>query len=295
VTASRPGPAELRSRPERPADGDERLAASDREFTRRMVRTVLTVVVVAIGVAALYAARDALMLIYVSGLIAMGFSPLVRLLERPRGRRQRRPVPRVLAILLIYVAVIGMFVVIGLMVIPPLVDQATSLWSHLPQYFNRFQLFLMRYGLVTRRVTLEEAVANAPAGSGGSAIGTVFGALWSVIGGVFGLITILILTFYFLIEAESLFQYLTRFVPRPQREHFVTASREAVTKVSAWLGAQFILAGVMGTFAAIGLGLMRVPYFYVIALIAAVGETIPIVGPIVAGATAILVALISSR
>ena len=40
-------------------------------------------------------------------------------------------------------------------------------------------------------------------------------------------------------------------------------------KVSAWLRAQFILAGVMGTFAAIGLGLMGVPYFYVVALIAA--------------------------
>ena len=38
---------------------------------------------------------------------------------------------------------------------------------------------------------------------------------------------------------------------------------------SAWLRAQFVLAGVMGTFAAVGLGLMGVPYFYVIALVAA--------------------------
>ena len=66
-------------------------------------------------------------------------------------------------------------------------------------------------------------------------------------------------------------------------------------KVSAWLGAQFILAGVMGTFAAVGLGLMDVPYFYVVALIAALGETIPIVGPIIGGVSAVAVALTVRR
>jgi predicted PurR-regulated permease PerM len=67
-------------------------------------------------------------------------------------------------------------------------------------------------------------------------------------------------------------------------------SRESVEKVSAWLRAQFILAGVMATFAGVGLGLMGVPYFYVVALMAAVGETIPIVGPIVAGGIAVTIA-----
>jgi len=36
---------------------------------------------------------------------------------------------------------------------------------------------------------------------------------------------------------------------------------------------------------------MGVPYFYVIALIAAVGETIPIVGPVIGGITAVAVAI----
>ncbi len=265
----------------------------DQEFTRRMVRTVLTVTAVAVAVAAIYAARDALMLIYVAALIAMGFSPLVRMIERPHRGKQRRRMPRVLAILLIYLAVISAFVLVGLAVVPPLVDQATTLWSDTPLYFNRFQQFLIRYKLTTDSVTLQEAVENAPAGTG-NAVNTVLGAIWRVIGGVFGLITILILTFYLLIEAESLFNFVTRFVPRPERAHFATASREAVMKVSAWLGAQFILAGVMGTFAAVGLALMGVPYFYVVALVAAIGETIPIVGPIVGGATAVVVALTAS-
>jgi predicted PurR-regulated permease PerM len=70
-----------------------------------------------------------------------------------------------------------------------------------------------------------------------------------------------------------------------------TAAREAVIKVSAWLRAQFVLAGVMGVFVAIGLYFLGVPYFYVIALVAAIGETIPIVGPVIGGIAAVGVAL----
>jgi predicted PurR-regulated permease PerM len=256
-----------------------------------MVLTVLAVVAAAVLVATVYVARDALMLIYVSALIAMGFAPLVRLIERPDNAKRRRRMPRALAILLIYLAVIGTFVVIGLLVVPPLVDQATTLWSDMPQYFNRVQQFLIRYKLMTHSITLQEAVENAPAGAGGNAVNTLLIALWTVIGGVFGVITTLILTFYLLIEAETIFRFVTRFVPGPNRAHFKSASRDAVMKVSAWLGAQFILAGVMGTFAAAGLWLIGVPYFYVVALVAAIGETIPIVGPIIGGVTAVGVAI----
>jgi predicted PurR-regulated permease PerM len=234
------------------------------------------------------------MLIYVSAIIAMGFSPMVRFADRPlaAGGQKRIRVRRTLAILAIYLGIMGVFVLVGLTVIPPLVEQAGQLWTRLPQAFNDLQRFLIRRHIMTSmsRVTLQEAVQNAPAGSGGNAVGTVLGAIWSVVGGVFGLVTILILSFYLLVEAEGLFEHVTRFVPESSRSRFVTVSRESVEKVSAWLRAQFILAGVMAIFAGAGLGVMGVPYFYVVALMAAVGETIPIVGPIVAGVVAVTIA-----
>jgi len=264
---------------------------SDRDFTRRLLQTILTVVGVAILLAALWAAREALLLIYISALIAMGFSPLVHLIEQPRLGSGRLRVPRWLAILAIYVAIVSTIVLIGLMVVPPLVAQAASLWEMLPREFNRFQSFLIRYKLMTRPITLAQAVQNAPDGTGTNAVGTVLVALSSLIGGVFGLITILILSFYLLIEAQPMFEYIMRFVPAARRADVATAARQAVSKVSAWLRAQFVLAGLMGVFAAVGLGLMGVPYFYVIAVVAAIGETIPIVGPVVGGITAVAVAI----
>jgi len=264
--------------------------SSDKEFTRRMLQTVTTVVGAGLLIALLWAARDALMIVYVSALIAMGMSPLVKLIERPPKPGAGR-VPRWLAILAIYLVVVSGFVFVGLLVIPPLVAQASSLWAKLPEEFNRFQQFLISHDLMVHEVTLEQAVQNAPTGSGSNAVGTVLVAISNVIGGIFGLITILILTFYLLLEAGTMFEYLVRFVPLGRRGDVALAARQGVAKVSAWLRAQFILAGVMGTFAAVGLGLMNVPYFYVIALIAAVGETIPVLGPIIGGFAAVAVAI----
>jgi predicted PurR-regulated permease PerM len=264
---------------------------SDRDYTRRMIQTVLTTAGVAILLAVLWAAREALMLVYVSALIAMGFSPLVKLIERPRPGIGRRRIPRWLAILVIYASIVAVVVLVGLMIIPPLVAQGESLWARLPNEFNRLQAFFIRHKLMTHPVTLEEAVQNAPSGTGENAVGTVLVAISSLIGGIFGLITILILTFYLLIEAGAMFEYVVRFVPAGRRDDLAVAARQAVAKVSAWLRAQFVLAGVMGTFSAVGLGLIGVPYFYVIALVAAIGETIPIVGPVIGGITAVGVAI----
>jgi len=258
---------------------------SERDFTRRLLQTVATVAGTAILVAILWAAREALLLVYISALIAMGFSPIVGVLERVRG------VPRWLAILVIYLAIVAILVLVGLMIIPPLVAQAATLWAKMPAYFNEFQTYLIKHKLMLHRVTLEEAVQSAPTGTGGNAVGTVLVAISSLIGGVFGFITILILSFYLLIEAQSMFEALMRYAPAGRRADVATAARQAVIKVSAWLRAQLVLAGVMGVFATIGLYLLGVPYFYVIALIAAIGETIPIVGPVIGGITAVAVSI----
>jgi predicted PurR-regulated permease PerM len=78
--------------------------------------------------------------------------------------------------------------------------------------------------------------------------------------------------------------------PRGKRRRVDDACRRVTTKVSAWLGGQLLLGGIIGASAALGLWLMGVPYFYVLALIAAIGELIPIVGPLLAAVPAIAVA-----
>ena len=70
-------------------------------------------------------ARHAIILIYISLLIAIGFGPVVRAIEHQRlvpvGTKR---LPRWLAILVVYFVIIGALVGIAALVIPPLVDQA---------------------------------------------------------------------------------------------------------------------------------------------------------------------------
>jgi len=235
--------------------------------------------------------RDVLLLVYMSGLFAIGFSPIVRLIERqqvlPIGGKR---FPRWLAILILYVVLLGTLTGIAFMVAPPLIHQAQQFATTLPDIFDRAQDFLIKKGVLKEHLTLRQAVEHAPGAGGGEAVGTVFGAVVGVVGGIFGVITILILTFYILIQADSLRNTLLRLFPSRDRARVAAASRDITVKVSAWLGGQLLLGGIIGTTSAIGLWLMGIPFFYVLALISGIGEMIPVVGPILSAVPAVAVA-----
>ena len=238
-----------------------------------------------------YLVRDVLLLIYVSGLLAIGFSPIVRLIERqqvlPIGTRR---FPRWLAILLLYMAILGTLTGIGFLIVPPLVRQGQGLWSARTEMFNKAQEFLIQEGLLKEHLTFKEAVELAPASGGSDAVGTVLGAVSGVAGGIIGLLTIVILTFYLLVEADTLGDNLLRLFPREKRGRAAAAIRDITVKLSAWLGGQLLLGAIIGSTSAIGLWLLGIPYFYVLALLSGVGELIPVVGPILSAIPAIAVA-----
>jgi predicted PurR-regulated permease PerM len=268
----------------------------ERDSPRRLIVWTIGAVGVALVLGwVVYASRHVLLLLYVSALLAIGFSPLVRLLERQQLLPVvTRRVPRWLAILVVYVGILGVVVGIGFLVLPPLVRQARELARQLPSMVERAQGYLVERGLLAEPITLKEALERAPVGPSADYVGTVLGALWGVFGGIVGVLTILILTFYLLVEAESILSMFVRLFPRRRRSRVEAVSREITRKVSAWLGGQLLLAAIIGTTAAIGLGLLGVPYFYVLAVVAAVGEVIPVVGPILAAIPGIAVAFAES-
>lgn len=247
------------------------------------------VAVAVILVWAAFLVRKALLLLYVSGLFAIGFSPIVRVIERQKVLPIARRLPRWLAILILYVAILGTIALVFVLIFPPLFHQSQALWARLPEMFERTQEFLISKGVLRQHFTMQEAVQRAP-GAGGDAVGVVAGAVGNVAGGIFGLVTILILTFYILIESSSLRESALRLFPRSRRARVDAAAREVTVKVSAWLAGQMLLAGIIGATSAVGLWALGVPFFYVLALLSAVGELIPIVGPIISAVPALAVA-----
>ena len=270
-------------------------STEDREVRRRdprrlIVFGVLTSVAAVLIVWILYTVRSTLVTVYISALFAMGISPLVRIIERqsviPIGSR----LPRWLAILIIYAALIGTIVAVAMIVIPPLATQAEELWGTLPDKIAQAQEALVRFGILRQPITLGDAVRQTPASGGASAVSTLFGAVRNVLGGLFGLVTVLLLTFYMLVESREIRSFFVRLFPRRERSRVASVAAAVTEKVSAWLGGQVLLSLIIGLTSAIGLWIMGVPYFYVLALISAIGELIPMVGPVLSAIPAILVA-----
>ena len=214
------------------------------DSTRGVAPAAQAVAVAALGVVVvwtLYLARDVLLIIYISVLLAIGFGPLVHAIEHQQVVPVGQRLPRWLAILIVYVLIVGTLTIVGLLVVPPLIDQAQELWTALPGLLDRGQALLIRYGLLNHRITLEEAVRRAP---------VVRATRWApsrrprrascpaVCRAAHG-------SDSHVLSADRerhAVRGFARLFPRADRPRVREAAEQISTKVSAWLNGQLILA-----------------------------------------------------
>lgn len=240
----------------------------------------------------LYLVREQLLLVYVSVLFATGLAPLVRIIERQQlVRIGRRRLPRAAAILVIYGTVIGLLGAFIAAILPALIDQGQQLWTDLPDKIDMLQVQLIAWGVLPKTLTVTELLQRAPVAGGADVVTRIILALWSFAGGLIGFISILLLTFYLLVESQGVFDLFVRLFRPERRERVRDVAARVSIKVSAWLGGQLLLGGIIGVTSAIGLALLGVPYFFVLAVICGIGEMIPMVGPLLSAVPAVAVAL----
>lgn len=234
----------------------------------------------------LYLIRNVLLAVYISTLLAIGFSPAVRWLERQHFvGRHKGGLPRWAAILLLYVGFLAGFAMLMGIVVPPLVAQTTALWSELPTYVAHVQEFLVRKGLVAPGTDLMKELPGPSV-----AVESVLGVLQNMLGALGAVVTILLLPYYLLVDADSLQKGLVQLVSTSQRPALARITEDVALRVGAWLNGQLLICVLIGTMTATALWLLKVPFFYVLGLIAGLGELVPIVGPLVAATPAILIA-----
>jgi predicted PurR-regulated permease PerM len=262
---------------------------SDPRSLIRYACVALAITVVAVWT--LYLVRGPVLLIYVSMLFATGMAPLVKKIERQRVHAIRlRRLPRAVAILVIYATVLGVLAAIAAAVIPPMVAQVEEFWKQAPRYLDQAQQKLIGWGLIGADASFDQLIKQAPA-NGGNVVGVVLATIGGFVGGIFGFVSILLLTFYFLVESEAILRVFVHLFPRERRDQIADVSAKAAEKISAWLGGQLLLGLIIGGMTAIGYAFMGVPYFFVLAVIAAIGEMIPMVGPLLSAVPAVAVAL----
>lgn len=247
-----------------------------------------------LAAAVLFLLRHVILLLYVSTILAIGFSPAVHWIERRRLSGRRRRTPRWVAILMLYAGVLGLVALVLAVLIPPVVAQGRQLWTQFPSYIDMAEAQLASFGILggdwTWRDLAERAQGSGISSIVGAGLSGILGAVQSVLGAIGAIVTVVLLPFYLLVEAESLQRGLLRLVAPARRAKVRQMTGDVTLKVGAWLTGQLMLALLIGTTATIGLWIIGVPYFYVFGVIAGIGELIPVVGPLLAAVPAVLVA-----
>jgi predicted PurR-regulated permease PerM len=139
---------------------------------------------------------------------------------------------------------------------------------------------------------LDQARERFTENSSGLTRGAVAGV--TVIGELFtGLILSLFLTFFFVKDSERFTRWILDFAGRHRERHLREIGTRSATAVSGYLRGQATVGLVDGVFIGIGLAVLGVPLVVPLAFLTFVAAFLPLVGAVVAGALAALVALVT--
>ncbi len=112
-------------------------------------------------------------------------------------------------------------------------------------------------------------------------------ALLGVLGGLGSALTVLALTFYLLLEEEKLRAAFLALIPPGHQAALAATTSEALQTMGGWLRGQTILVLSMLTVISLAMLLLGLPSPFLIGVVGAVGELIPLVGPFAAAFIAI--------
>ena len=269
-------------------------SVTQRELIARTVIIISLVVLAWLLVWFVRQTVEVLILVLISSILAAGFAPLVSFVEQrwrlPGGIRFSRGA----AIAILY---LGVFAIVGVllsMIIVPTAREAVAFAQQFPQFLAHLRQWLVDLRgawpwLPDLAATLDHLPSEI---SGLSRYGPeAAGVAFRFVGGIAAVITVLVFTFYMLLEGAGIKRAFLRVFPPQDRPQVNLVLERIGTKFGGWLRGQIVLSLSVAVPVAIGLWLIGMPYPFLLGLIAGLGELVPIIGPALSGAVAILVAL----
>jgi predicted PurR-regulated permease PerM len=191
---------------------------------------------------------------------------------------------------------------VGLLVIfafPLFMEQITEISRELPMNYGNFRnaLFQSSSRILTLIATQMPAdiwvITRSITGNVGEPLTQVTKSIYYVglvTRGAFIVVAILVLGFYWTLESERYIRSLLLWVPTNRRDQFREYFAEIEEKVGSFILGQSILCLSIGVMALVAYQLIGLPYAFVLAVIAAIMEAVPIIGPALGAIPALLVA-----
>ncbi len=253
--------------------------------TPRIMLWTVGIVIVLLGFTFLWFIRNVLFLVFVSLLIATGIEPLVNKL------RQKGPFSRSTGILFVYTLIFGTIGAVLYLAIPPLISEGQRLAETFadPQ---KIKTSISSIGNSFLRDTLSAAYENA-----GSILQTIalnsqtLSIGLSLFEIVFSTATVFVIAFYWLTEKRHIKRFIFSLVPKDKRARSNNIWENVENKLGAWMRGQLFLMLFIGVLAGVGYTIMGLRFAFALAVFAGLAELIPIIGPFLGGAPAVLIAL----
>ncbi|MDQ3940494.1 MAG: AI-2E family transporter [Actinomycetota bacterium] len=258
--------------------------------TATIFRVVFTAAAALLVLLALYRVRSILILVLVAGFLAVGLDPAVRRLEEWRIRRG-------LAVTVIFVGLLLFLAGFVAAVVPPLVEQVTNFATDLPGYVEdlaernpRVQEFVQENDLADK---LRDATGAVPTAIGGS-FGRVLGFAGSVVGAIFSIVTVIVLTIYFSLSLSHMHEGSMKLVPSSRRDRVRQLVDPILAKIGGYIAGNVVVSLIAGAAAFIFLVIAGVPFPVALALWVAIADLIPLVGATLGAIPAVVVAFFVS-
>lgn len=220
-------------------------------------------------------------------------------IQRPVDALERRHIPRPLAILLVYAMLIAAITVLFMVLSPAVREQAVMFREQAPESLEELREAWRASGNAllsgVGQQMLGRGIAFIENPSVGASIplpgGAAVGLLTGLGGGIIGLVTLLIISFYYLMEKAWLRRVVLSNASAETRIRVSKTWDEVEQKVGDWLRGQLTLVLIIGVTATIGYAVMGIRFWPLLGLWAGVTEIIPILGPWLGGIPAVIIAL----
>jgi predicted PurR-regulated permease PerM len=260
-----------------------------------LVALFWSAVAVLLAIALLHT-RTTLQWVAAAVFLTLALDPAVGLVQRAWPGEGR--MPRVLAILLVYVAALAALVFLILHVFPPIVHDVEGLAQKLPRYVHdfenwannnkQFQDLNAKYH-ITAKLSQEAGTLPSHLGSGASTIGSF---TVSILEHLLAAITILTLTFFLLLDGRGMVERGTGRLPDGPRERARRIADRVAEVVKAYVSVNLLLALAAGFFTWAFLQAEGFHLALPLALLVAFLDLIPLIGLTVGGFSVLAVLLI---
>ncbi|MGV8935794.1 MAG: AI-2E family transporter [Allorhizobium sp.] len=245
-------------------------------------RRRVSVCIVFLAILLLLALLPATLLMIFAGL-------LLAILPRSSGAALARKmhIKPVWGVALVIVATVGAIAVIATALAPSVSDQIDELWRQIPSSINAIRTRIEQYAWgksLIERIQETDLWALTSRGEATSAVTSVFGYIGNSIILVF-------IALYAAFDPDTYRRgFLALFAPsiRPRADEVLSRS---VNTLHQWLIAKLIAMSVVGVLTFVGLWFVDVPLALVLGLIAGLLAFIPNLGPVLAAAPGLLLAL----